>query len=271
MKRVTGFTLIELLLVLAILAILTALVLPKLDGLQSSAGHAVGAAGANDTGRFIQIFRSTKQRFPDGWDTLLKADGTPLTPPAGALGPAIHTQLYPNAAGNSKLKVITLSADNVTALFNSGIVNVYNWDGLATSTKRPGDRFTAKTPLAANMKVMAVNAPDGSNNNGRNIIDHIYRKNLQNTADSGKIPTGKMLVVFGFGPQNDLIAGNTATGSGNLMLETPYYPNVDPTLIYNRNLVVFEMGETGTSKIVFKGVLGTDGDLIDDMAAALSK
>jgi hypothetical protein len=39
--------------------------------------------------------------------------------------------------------------------------------------------------------------------------------------------------------------------------------------VYNRNLVVFEVGTTG--RAVFKAVLAADGDLLDDMAADISK
>lgn len=259
-KQRSGLTLMELLVVLAILAILAALVLPKLDGLMRGANHAVGAAGADDTGRYIQMYLTTKNRLPDGWDSLL--DGTTLwaannpgtTPPT----PGLHQQLTGFGATKPKLSTTTLAAGEAAALNSAGIYTIFHYT--TGSTVRPGDRFNTQDTIADGSTVAIVN-PDLTGGNGRKIIDHIYRDNLKSSGTSGTIPTGKKLVVFGFGPHNALV--------GKSMLEVPFYPNVDPTLVYNRNLVVFEVGTSG--RAVFKAVLGADGDLIDDMAADLFK
>lgn len=258
MKRVSGFTLIELLLVVAILAILTALVLPKLDGIQSQANHAVGAGSANDLGRYIQLYKAQKNRLPDGWDNLLNAGGTALwnvadpstTPPT----PGLHT----NVAGTAVKFTLgaALVQGEVNALNSAGIYTSYGLQD--PSTARPGDRYRVTTPLAAGQLVCI---PDPATSGGRKIIDHIYRDNLKSTGTSGTLPSGKRLVVFGFGPHNVMV--------GKTMLEVPFYPNVDPTLVYNRNLVIFEVGTSG--RAVFKAVTAADGDLLDDMAADLSK
>lgn len=255
-KLASGFTLIELLVVVGILAIMASIVLPKLDGLQSNANHAVGAASADDTGRFIQIYKSTKNRLPDGWDSLIDPSTSQLWAPANPsttpAQPGLHTALSGSAG---KLVSSTLVAGEDAALNSAGIYTLYDLGG-GSSTLRPGDKFNTPVTLTVGTPVAIV-----STTNGKKIIDHIYRDNSKSTGVSGTIPAGKRLIAFGFGPHNAMI--------GHTMLEVPAYPNVDSTLIYNRNLVIFEVGTTG--RAVFKAVVGTDGDLIDDMAASLNK
>jgi prepilin-type N-terminal cleavage/methylation domain-containing protein len=246
-----GLTLIELLVVVMLLAILTALVLPKIDGLQSNANHGVGAASASDLARFLQIYRTTKNRMPDGWDSLIDPNTGELWAPAnpGTIPPTpgLHSSL---SGATAKLAKTTLAAGEVTALNNAGIYTLYNLDG---GTARPGDRFNTPVTLSTSTPVATVVS--------KKIIDHVYRDNLVTGGVSGTLPTGKRLIAFGFGPHNVIV--------GKSMLEVPFYPNVDPTLYYNRNLVIFEVGTTG--RAAFKAVVGADGDLIDDMAADVSR
>jgi prepilin-type N-terminal cleavage/methylation domain-containing protein len=255
-----GFTLIELLVVVAIIAILTALVLPKLDGVQSQANHAVGAGSANDLGRFIQIYKAQKNRLPDGYDSLMDATGTALWAPANPSTTPPTPGLHTNVSGTGVKFTLgsALVQGEVNALNSAGIYTLYGLQD--PSTARPGDRYRVVTPIAVGQPVCI---PDPSTSGGKKIIDHIYRDNLKSTGTSGALPTNpaKRLVVFGFGPHNVMV--------GKSMLEVPYYPNVDPTLVYNRNLVIFEVGFTG--RAVFKAVVAADGDLLDDMAADLSK
>jgi len=264
-KHFPGFTLIELLVVVGILAALTALVLPKLDGLQGNANHAVGAASADDTGRFIQIYKSTKNRLPDGWDSLIDPVTNELWAPANPsttpVTRGLHSEL--SAAATGKLTKSNLTANQVASLQAAGIYTLYDLGGPGvTSTTRPGDMFNVPVAIAEDTPVAFV-----STTNGKKIIDHIYRDNLKAGGTSGKIGDGtKVLVAFGFGPHNAMI--------GKTMLEVPSYPNVDATLIYGRNLVIFEIPigtSTSTARAVFKAVVGADGDLIDDMAASLNK
>ncbi|HZE97523.1 MAG TPA: type II secretion system protein [Planctomycetota bacterium] len=259
--RLSGFTLIELIVVLGILSIFVAMVLPKLDGLQSNANHAVGAASANDLGRYIQIYKATKNRLPDGYDSLIDPDTddlwAPFNPGTTPPTPGLHTAL---SGATHKLVKTTLAAGEVAALNSAGIYTLYD---LSPGTVRPGDRFNTPVVIAVDTPVATLDPV-----NGKKIINHIYRDNLKLDADGnaipgndGKIPTGKRLIAFGFGPHNAMV--------GKTMVETPAYPNVDPTLTYNRNIVIFEVGTTG--RAVIKAVVGTDGDLLDDMATDLFK
>jgi prepilin-type N-terminal cleavage/methylation domain-containing protein len=253
-----GLTLIELIVVVAILAVLAMIVIPKLDGIQGNANHAVGATSASDTSRYIQTYRAMKQRFPDGWDSLL--DGTTLwnaaDPTTNPVTRGLHTQLV---GTSGKLTTTTLSTTEFGQLNSAGIYTLYhaNTSTSVSASARPSDMFTTSDTLADGDTVATPNA---GSSGGRKIIDHIYRANLGSGGTSGAIPAGRKLVVFGFGSQNKVI--------GSLMHEAPLYPNVDHQLVYGRNLVVFEVGG---ARATIKAVLGADGDLLDDLATYMSR
>ena len=256
-RRNRGMTLIELVVVVAILAVLALIVIPKLDGLQGNANHAVGATSASDTARYIQTYRTMKQRFPDGWDSLMDSSGMWNSWNPGTKTKGLHNQL---GGSTGKLAEYTLTANEVGSLNNAGIYTLYNVDTTLTN-KRPSDMFTLSTPIAAGSKVAVVNS---GSSGGINIINHIYRQNLSSGGTSGALPTGKVLVALGFGAQNGLI--------GSLMLEAPMYPNVDTSLVYGRNLALFEVSTTSaTTRAIFKGVVAADGDLLDDLSTYMSK
>jgi len=253
-----GLTLIELIVVVAILAVLAMIVIPKLDGVQGNANHAVGAASASDTSRYIQTYRTMKQRFPDGWDSLLDGATSNLwnaaNPGTTPLTKGLHSQLV---GSSGKLSTTTLTDGEFGQLNSAGIYTVYHVNTSAAAGARPGDMFTVTDTIASGDTVATVNP---SSSGGMKIIDHIYRENLKSGGTSGTIPAGRKLVVFGFGPQNKVI--------GALMHEAPLYPNVDHSLIYGRNLVVFEVGG---ARATLKAVLGADGDLLDDLTTYMNR
>lgn len=261
MKRVKvfkGMTLLELILVVVILAVTAMMLLPRLDGVQSNANHAVGATTAADTAAYIQSYKTMKNRLPDGWDSL--TDGTAMwaaaNPGTTPVTRGLHTQLS-GSGTNNKLADYSLSAADVTSLNSAGIYTLFNVNTSAATSVRPGDMFTVVTPVAAGAKVAIVNA---SSTGGRKIIDHFYRDNTLSTGTTGTLPSGRQLLALGFGPHNKLV--------GTMMLECPVYPNVDLTLVYGRNLALFEIGGT---RALFKGVVGADGDLLDDLSASMNK
>ena len=265
--RSRGMTLIELVVVVAILAVLAMIVLPKLDGVQSNANHAVGATSASDTAKYIQTYRTMKQRFPDGWDSL--TDGTGLVAaanPANAnssgttpWGKGLHAQLV---GSTGKLALHTLTAEEAAALSAVGITTLYNWTAPTSYSQRPGDRFLTSTTVSSSSTVAIVNAASTS---GQNIINRVYRGNLKSGGTPNVVPpsgtTPRQLMAVGLGPLNNLVGG--------MMLEAPQYPNVDTSLVYSRNLALFEIG--GTVRPVFKGVVAADGDLLDDLTTYMNR
>jgi len=264
--RTSGFTLIELLLVVAILATLTAVVLPKFDGLQSKTNHGVGAASCDDTGRLIVTYKVTKNKYPDGWDSLLDSSGTAMWTAADPTLPGLQTQLagLPIGGGAGKLSTMTLTQGHLDSLNRMGIVKVFNLGStphsVTASAVLPGDRFYVPALLAVGSTVCILNP---ATTGGRKLIDSIYPANTTSTGTSGAYPSAtKTVVVFGLGPKNVMI--------GTSMTDVPFYPNVDLTLVYNRNLVAFEVDSAG-GKADFKAVFGADGDLKSDLAADMFK
>ena len=261
-KQSRGLTLIELIVVVAILAVLAMIVVPKLDGITNNTNHAVGATSASDTSRYIQTFLTMKRLFPDNWDSLMSGNDlwNAANPGTVPVTRGLHIQL---GGSTGKLMADKLSAAEVLGLKSVGIYNFMNVNTSAAASVRPGDMFTQRTPLVDDNPAAFVN-PNSAG--GRKIIDHVYRQNLQTDSTgtlitvSGTLPSGRRLLAVGFGPQNKLI--------GTLMLEAPSYPNVDQALVYGRNLVLFEVGG---SKAIFKGVLGSDGDLLDDLTTYMSR
>jgi prepilin-type N-terminal cleavage/methylation domain-containing protein len=249
----SGLTLIELVVVVAILAVLAMIVVPKLDGLQNNANHAAAANSVSDLGRYIQTYRTTKQRFPDGWDSL--TDGSALWQAAnpGTNTKGLHSAFYTGG----KFTGGTLTAADVAGLNAVGIYTVYNVTASLVAGKRPADVFTTPATMADGTPVAVVN---GATSAGRNIIDRVYRDNQKPGGTSGAIPNGNKLIALGFGPLNKLV--------GTLMLEAPSYANVDSSLIYNRHLALFEVGG---SKAIFKGVVAADGDLLDDLTTYINR
>src|SRR5262245_58607083 len=100
-----GLTLIELVVVCAILGVLAAMLLPKFEGLQSSANHTAAASSAADVARLIGTYKTSKMVYPDGWDSLL--NGTALWTPGnvGTQTKGLHQQLSDTTTG--KLTVLS--------------------------------------------------------------------------------------------------------------------------------------------------------------------
>lgn len=260
--RSRGLTLIELVVVIAILAVLAMIIIPKLDGLQNNANHAAAAASVSDTNRYLQTWRVTKQAYPDGWDSL--TDGTAMWAPANPAnktasgtppyGKGMHST-FNTASG--KFKQDSLTAADVAGLNAAGIYTMYDATASLAAQKRPGDMFTTSRTLSGTPAAVFVNDATTS---GKNIIDRVYRENLKPGGTPGVVPNGRRLLALGLGPMNEMI--------GKLTMEAPAYANVDSSLVYNRNIVLFEVGST---KAVFKGVVAADGDLLDDLTTYINR
>jgi Tfp pilus assembly protein PilE len=259
-KQRLGLTLIELVVVVGILAVLTMLIVPKLDGLRNNVNHAAAASSVSDSARYIQTWTAMKTTsYPDGWDSL--TDGTTMWAPAST---ATKTKgLHSTFNGTSgKFMQAALTAADVDGLKAIGIETVYDVTAALASSKRPGDMFTTRRVLTGTPNGVFVNSGTAA---GINIIDRIYRAN-QKVGDTpgtpGAIPGGRRLLALGLGPMNDMI--------GKLTVEAPAYANVDSSLIYNRNIALFEVG-TGASKAIFRGFVASDGDLLDDLTTYMNR
>ena len=264
--RSRGLTLVELIVVVAIVAVLTMIIVPKLDGLRNNANHAAAAASVSDSTRYIQTWMSMKTNlYPDGWDSL--TDGSAMWPAANV---ATKTKGLHTTFVSGKFCAGTLETADIAGLRAIGIGTMYDVNA-SLSGKRPGDMFVTKRLLSSStgtggtgtVPAVFVNA---SSSSGINIINHFYRENAKNNTSgsfydaSGAVVTGRKLLALGLGPMNDIV--------GKLTMEAPSYANVDSSLIYNRNIALFEVGG---SKAVFKGVVAADGDLLDDLTNYMNR
>ncbi len=261
-KQSRGMTLIELVVVVAILAVLAMIILPKLDGLQGTANHAVGANSANDAARYIQTYRTMKLALPDGYDSLMDGQNLWRAGYTATKTTGLHPQLGTGA--NPKLAAYQLTQTDADGLISAGILTLYNLSSTshASNSTRPSDAFISPTTLTGGTYVAIVNS---GNSAGKKIIDRVYRDNIKlgtsgTVYNSSSVSTTNKLMAVGLGPQNAMV--------GKLMLEAGYYPNVDLTYVYGRNLILFEIGG---SRAVFKGVVGADGDILDDLTTYVSK
>ena len=70
------------------------------------------------------------------------------------------------------------------------------------------------------------------------------------------------MVVFGFGPQNDMVTN----GEKSNVFSVPLYPTSSTTICYARYLAVFYVTNTG---VELKTVIGADGLTPQEAQAAL--
>jgi prepilin-type N-terminal cleavage/methylation domain-containing protein len=257
-----GFTLLELVVVIGILAILTGLLLPKFDVFKLKANKAVAASNMTDINRIIQTYYAQNSVYPDKWDSLLLPAGT-LWRAADTDAKGLEWQLTggpaAGASGADPEKLIPLTGGldegETRSLLRIGITTVLDLDA-AASDAAPNEQFTTNglRALAVGGAVATLNPAD---EDAAAIIRHIYPNDQPNPADplpAPALPSGKRLVVLGFGSHN--------TSIGNLVTEVPFYPNTDVTKYYSRFLAVFEVG--GGSRAELKAVIGADGDPIFD-------
>ncbi len=253
-----GFTLLELVVVVAVLVILAGTLLPKFDLFKLKANKGVAASNMTDVSRIIQTYFAQNAIYPDKWDSLM-VNGTSLwnTTNASADGAQLEPQVVggpPTSASPNKLTVGTaLSAGEVRSLARIGITTVL--DANTSSDAAPNDRFDGTIVRTIGITAPATTGPQlavlnvGSDDDADAIQAHIYPNG---------VPSGKRLVVLGFGSHN--------TSIGNLVQEVPFYPNTDVTKYYSRFLCIFEVDDGG-GRANLMSVVGADGDQIGEEIA----
>jgi prepilin-type N-terminal cleavage/methylation domain-containing protein len=239
LRRTVGFTLIELIVVMAVLTVLAGLVLPKLDVFKLKANKASAASNIHGVDRFVTGYKVQKDVFPDQWDSLLDATNTT------ALWPGLDPQLIGGTVGSpTKLTTTTIATnDELRSLNRVGLLTVLDHvnGGFPGDSASSGPRtFTTGDTLAT------INAADPD---GQRILNQFY------PMTGGAVPPGKKVVVFGFGPRNQII--------GDSLHAAPFYANTDQLKYYNRFLVCFEL-DTGGGRARLLGSLGADGDTINE-------
>ena len=202
----SGLTLLELVVVLVILVGLAGIVIPLISNTLSLTRYSTTGANLQGLASVINSYQNKFGGYPDGWDQLTV--GTALaaylpgnTPPAGgaATGTVLQTYLTP----------VTLTAANVTTLFNGGIANVYPFVatpanptfypyGAAESTPGPTPGSTiylppTSVPIATGTTLAAL-TPAGA-----------QLLNLPNTLGPPLSATMPTYIVLGLGSRNTMI------------------------------------------------------------------
>lgn len=239
-RRQRGLTLIELVVVLAILVALAGLIIGNFPSLFRKATRAVGANSIQDIARAVQFQATVKNNFGNGYDNLLKNDGTALYPRLAANGAGV--------AGGVISGLYTLTADDVTALAALGLDTVHNADDAVTDNIT-WDAYgplasVGTTTLATGKKLAKVSAANVGTSLGGNALFN----------DS---TTGYDYVILGVGGRCTLI------GADKSLLEAPArssaLPGNDAKSTYQRYGVVFGLSGAGASrKATFLGAVGLE-------------
>lgn len=248
-SRTRGFTLIELVVVVGILVVLAGLVLPNLDVLNLRANKGVASTTMADLSRSVQQYYTQRASYPDRWDSLLTDTGELWVPGEPGGDPGLDPGLVggPPVGSPTKLTTLTLTEPQVRSLTRMGIATLLD---LEDSTEPPGSRFLVARPIDTGEVVATLNPTDGK---AQGIIRSLYPR--QADPDNPVIPTGKNVVVFGFGPTNNMV--------GEDLQVAPFYPGVNATQYYNRYLAIFEIDDGG-GRARMMAIMGGDGDPLEE-------
>ncbi|GIW82279.1 MAG: hypothetical protein KatS3mg105_4086 [Gemmatales bacterium] len=234
-----ALTLMELVVVLAILVILAGMIIANLDGILSKGHSAQGASVIGELMRLMDSYRAIHGRYPDIYDSMLNASGTP------------YEHLLPGA--KQKYVPATLTQNEVDSLILAGIEQVLRHDESADvpvndSAVLPPVVLTTSTPV---MKFDVTNLE----------VQKVLLDEWRQTPDDVLGPSGdgsdalSTYVVFGVGPRCTICNGKTG-----LMRDAPIHQDTDPGRFYNRFVVVFATSKEPGEKAVFVGAVGPDGD-----------
>jgi prepilin-type N-terminal cleavage/methylation domain-containing protein len=232
--RRAGFTLIELVVVLAILAALAGLIIPKVDFLKASSESASSASNMQDITSNLQLYRTTKSRYPMGMDSLLDTSG------------AIYSGLWNHTAGvpPSSLEVIDgsslFTAMSHSLEYSSEDSGFVVYDHSATSTNYSNSATLANkrvlTGTAGSTQVVAIKA-------GNALLTKL------GVTDPASVPATTRFLCFGVGPNTKSV--------GTTMTVAPLSSGigaVTPATNYCRYIAVYEVNSAkNTTKL--RGVL----------------
>jgi len=234
-----GFTLIELIVVMAVLVVLAGLLLPKMDVFKLKANKAQAASNMASVMNAVSSYRTQHDVYPDVWDSLLDSSA-PTT-----LYPKLHPSLT-GAPGGTATKMATTTiatADELNSLLRVGITSVVDHDA-AASLPNNSTNGVAVRLLQVGDSLVTPNLADTTGKVANILLDYYPQ-------DSGSIPAGKKVVVFGLGRFNEMV--------GDTIHAPPIYANADQLTQYSRMLVLFELADGG-GRARMLGALAADGD-----------
>lgn len=223
-----GLTLLELVVVLVILVALAGILVPLLPGMLGRAHTAEHGTNITEINKAVEAFNLINRSYPDGLDQL---DTAYDVMPGAAGGPPA------TSACSGELVDVTLTAADVAALNNAGVVNVWALD--PTSTDLVTDSYAAAAPAA-----LAPGAVAG--------LSVAAATRLYNDAD-----TDSKYVVFGFGPGCEMIGKPGGIPESPLHFSDEKGAAGDPTKTYARFGLVFRVADTAGVSLEKAQFVGT--------------
>lgn len=221
-----AFTLIELIVVLTILVGLAGILIPTVTNMVGRTSRSTTAANISEVAGAIQRYEAIFGDYPDNFDSLM----------TDLVGTDLNTL---NSALTAASVDVTLDANTLAALNNSGIANV--------GVHAVDDTTFVLPTLSALTNTTVLKGLTTA---------HQAALGLETTGAAGKY------VLLGIGTRNEL--------TGTIMVDAPvHFPRsaaTNPDLVYSRFVAIFQITD-GTDALTaarFIGVLAPDGSGLSD-------
>jgi prepilin-type N-terminal cleavage/methylation domain-containing protein len=242
LRSARGFTLIELLVVLVILAAVAALIIPNIGSLGRSADMAVSAKTQQDVAAQMNMFFVLQKRFPQGMDSLITTEATPLIyasdttnadtqtrglPYGGADGTRLQAQLTLAALTNAT------NAEYLRSMTRAGFDWVYDHDIAVINSNQSN---TGWRPLVAGLDDPTTVAVETSTAPSSVNVAEVTGTYMLGKLAPGGLKAGERIIALGFGQKNTSVGKTTTT--------VPLYPGADKTY-YGRYVAFFKIYASG--------------------------
>jgi len=268
-----GLTLIELVVVLVVLVALAGILIPLLPNMITRSHAASGAASMQEAAKAIQMYEALYFSQPDGWDSLVQADGQTFrtdrfTVVSLSPGPVDGDGNSPGDPGYDPNNIanqgdIDFGARISSALNSAGITTSYTMaDGIQGNgrpeghSNAPSARINTFNPYAGNLTVI-----EDLTENGRVVTlgpgaNEITRFGFIHPDDD---PTTAAYVVFGIGARLNALGKTIASAP----VHFPEAGDLPPTLAYSRFAAIYRIPATGPASLA--AVAAVHGDHFDSL------
>ncbi|MEM7473739.1 MAG: type II secretion system protein [Planctomycetota bacterium] len=230
-----GFTLVELVMVIMILAIVAGGVTILVGRLPSSTSVSTSAGTVSQAVRALQLFRTTRDRFPTRLDLLLPDHTNAAL--ANSLGPDVATGVDVTAAELSVIDITSITGI-ATALRNSGIREVIE----------SPDIDKDKDPNSAQPQTIFDDVEPDNTTREISIVPGSTPQHIVVLGSSAisrlNLDSAETYVVFGL--------GNNCEAVGEVMVSAPVHSRQEDGAVidrYSRFMPVFEV-EDSTVRLV---------------------
>ncbi len=268
-----GFTLIELVVVLVVLVALAGVLVPLMPNMITRSHSASGASSMQEAAKAIQMFEALNFSQPDGWDSLVQADGQTLradrfTVVELAPGPVDGDGNSPGDPGYDPDDIanqdqIDLASRISTALNTAGIRTSFTMaDGIQGNgrpeghSNAPSARINTFSPYAGDLTAF-----EDLTENGRVVTlgPALNELNRFGFLDPDSDPTTVAYVAFGIGERLNAI-GKTISAAP---VHFPEAGDLPPTQTYSRFAAIYRIPTSGPAELA--AVAAVHGDHFDSL------